>query len=63
MWSMIRQLRIDGAFHAPPSRGGWLTIVVPSNTAWEKAQRDLSKAYTTLTQGDQPQYVRHNMLF
>jgi hypothetical protein len=60
MWSLIKQLRIDGAFSAPPSRGGWLTVVVPSNSAWEKAQRDFSQAYTTLTQGGYPQYVSLN---
>ena len=57
MWSLIKQLRIDGAFNAPAQRGGWLTVVVPSNNAWEKAQRDFSQAYTTLTQGGNFQYV------
>ena len=65
MWSLIKQLRIDGAFSAPVSRGGFLTVVVPSNTAWEKAQRDFSQAYTTLTKGEYPQYVssKHCKLF
>ena len=54
---MIRQLRLESAFSSPTSRGGWLTVAVPSNSAWEKAQRDFSQAYATLTQGDEPQYV------
>ena len=58
MWSLIKQLRIDGAFSAPTQRGGWLTVVVPSNSAWEKAQRDFSQAYAALTQSGNFQYVR-----
>ena len=34
------------------------TLVVPSNSAWEKAQLDFSKAYNTIIEGQFPDYVR-----
>ena len=56
MWSLLKQLRVDQVLMEDnPSLK--LTLVVPSNAAWEKAQRSFSKAYNTLVDGQFPQYV------
>ena len=56
MWSLLKQLRVDGVLMEDnPSLS--LTLIVPSNAAWEKAQRSFSKAYNTLVDGQFPQYV------
>ena len=36
------------------------TLIVPSNSAWEKAQTSFSQAYNTLIDGQFPQYVSQN---
>jgi hypothetical protein len=65
---MLKQTRMDLMFEdavasddfeglgAGPARPKF-TLIVPSNTAWEKAQLDFSKAYNTLQDSQFPQYV------
>ena len=68
MWSMLVQTRLDRIFSQAASmadtsytstaqRGPKFTLVVPSNSAWEKAQMNFHKAYNTLLDGQIPQYV------
>lgn len=38
-------------------RSSKITMVVPSNAAWEKAQMHFTKAYNTLVDGEFPEYV------
>ena len=58
MASLVRQLRLDGAFGARPDQTTRrFTLIVPTNAAWEKAQLDFSKAYNTLVEGQFPNYV------
>jgi hypothetical protein len=69
MWSMLVQTRLDRIFsqatsmtdgpasYGAISRGPKFTLVVPSNSAWEKAQMNFHKAYNTLLDGQIPQYV------
>ena len=60
MASMLRQLRLDQLFSEDPKRSPRrFTLVVPTNSAWEKAQMDFSKAYNTLVTGraEFPDYV------
>ena len=58
MASLVRQLRLDGAFAARPDQTTRrFTLIVPTNAAWEKAQLDFSKAYNTLVEGQFPNYV------
>ena len=62
MWSLLKQLRVDGVLmENNPSLS--LTLIVPSNAAWEKAQRSFSKAYNTLVDGQFPQYVSSKYLY
>ena len=56
MWSLLKQLRVDRVL-MEDNPNLKLTLVVPSNAAWEKAQRSFSKAYNTLVDGQFPQYV------
>ena len=58
MASLVRQLRLDDAFAARPDQTARrFTLIVPTNSAWEKAQLDFSKAYNTLVEGQFPNYV------
>ena len=58
MASLVRQLRLDSAFAARPDQTARrFTLIVPTNSAWEKAQLDFSKAYNTLVEGQFPNYV------
>ena len=68
MWSMLVQTRLDRVFSQAASmadtsytstaqRGPKFTLVVPSNSAWEKAQMNFHKSYNTLLDGQIPQYV------
>ena len=57
MASLIRQLRMDTFFDESPRRTQRrYTIVLPTNRAWEEAQRDFSKQYNTLIEGQFPGY-------
>ena len=56
MWSLLKQLRVDRVLMEDNPNLS-LTLIVPSNAAWEKAQRSFSKAYNTLVDGQFPQYV------
>ena len=68
MWSMMVQTRMDRLFLQTRNlsssnkdnflvRSTKFTVVVPSNSAWEKAQMNFNKAYNTLIEGQFPQYV------
>jgi len=68
MWSMLVQTRLDRIFSQAASmadtsytstaqRGPKFTLIVPSNSAWEKAQMNFNKAYNTLLDGQIPQYT------
>lgn len=63
MWSLLKQMRMDVLFDddrvgGQGGIGAKLTVVVPSNSAWEKAQLDFSKAYNTLLDGQFPHYTK-----
>ena len=47
----------DTSYTSTAQRGPKFTLVVPSNSAWEKAQMSFNKAYNTLLDGQIPQYV------
>ena len=47
----------DTSYTSTAQRGPKFTLVVPSNSAWEKAQMNFHKAYNTLLDGQIPQYV------
>lgn len=55
MASLLRQFRLDNFFHGAGDRQ--ISVVVPSNDAWEKAQMHFTKAYNTLMDGQFPNYV------
>ena len=62
MASLVRQLRLDDAFAARPDQTARrFTLIVPTNSAWEKAQLDFSKAYNTLVEGQFPNYVSNSV--
>ena len=52
----MKQLRMDG-FLLDSRTGDKFTVIVPSNSAWEKAQMDFSQAYNTIVDRQFPQYV------
>ena len=62
MWSLLKQLRVDRVLMEDNPNLS-LTLIVPSNAAWEKAQRSFSKAYNTLVDGQFPQYVSSKKCF
>ena len=47
----------DTSYTSTAQRGPKFTLVVPSNSAWEKAQMNFHKSYNTLLDGQIPQYV------
>ncbi len=56
--SLLKQMHMDALFDENPKRTSRrFTMVVPTNTAWEKAQLDFSKAYATILEGQFPAYV------
>merc|ERR1712029_82978 len=56
MWSIMKQLHLDQMLGNIDSRRKY-TVVVPSNSAWDKAQLNFGKAFNTIMDRQFPQYA------